>query len=220
MIGIIEDVLTKKFKSAYMEASYDKAKSTIEEKGYRAVSLEEIAYLKIYGDATRVIKNGEKEEKDLSLWENSNWVKEWVVYVPNKGRFITSNLESNGKVIAVYREKGEYFLYKKQVRRALEDAIEIPNNLKSVSTKKFSKSEFLCKLFGRENAIELGYILRGRGIKRFSFKFYSQRDVEIRGRELNKIGEVFAYPLLLKKNVIHGYWDPSLGGKFRGIKNY
>lgn len=217
MIEIIEDVSTEKYKSSYVENySYDKSKQTLEKEGYRILNLNENINLKVYGKPL---------QDDLTLWEQGNWVKPWIIYSRDKGRFIIPDIpknETNGELIAHYRTYGQYSLDLDQINKSLENHIKLPNNLKSVFTRNLWRSELFRKLIEKEwiekeEVIELGHILKHKGINKFNFKFYSQGEADKIIKDVKGNFDGFAYPLWFGTDGFNGYHD-LLMGRMRGIK--
>jgi len=168
MIEIVEDILTKKFKSAYIEAvSLKKGKTKLEERGYnKMISLEENVGLMIY------------EGKKAFISQNGNWVKEGSIYIPQKDLFLTRNspvlelIEDNNN-----RSEEKYLISGKQIKKALEDSVCIPYNLNTIPTKKIGKEEITKWMFGK-NALEFRYFLEDLGIKKLHFKLCPKKEVD------------------------------------------
>ncbi|MEK6872635.1 MAG: hypothetical protein AABW90_01320, partial [Nanoarchaeota archaeon] len=115
-IKIVKDVTSGELLSAYVEAPFDKGKEALEKEGYEIISLEENARLRM--------QVGYKSPVTI----NGNWVREAIIYVPNKGAFLTkrSPIMENAKEATDCHRKGiEYFLTDEQVEKALENAVEI-----------------------------------------------------------------------------------------------
>src|SRR3989344_9379505 len=79
MVNLNVDIKPSVTYSAYVEAPFDKGKEALEEAGYRIISLQENAQLRM------------QEGQDAFVSRNGNWVKEGIIYVPNKGKFLTKN---------------------------------------------------------------------------------------------------------------------------------
>src|SRR3989338_2081513 len=98
------------------------------ERGYRPISLEEVAILRILGDAN--IYGSLLENRFPSISDKNCTTKEAFVYVPDKGLFLTRNsplVEEPKEIAKTYRidYKEEYYLTDKQVEKALAHAVKI-----------------------------------------------------------------------------------------------
>ena len=77
---IIEDITHGPLKSAYVGgAPFDKAKEALERRGYRIISLEEMARLRI------------QEGKGAEISLKGNWVREGLIYAKKGEVFLTKN---------------------------------------------------------------------------------------------------------------------------------
>jgi|TARA_Y100000310_G_scaffold340166_1_gene435026 hypothetical protein len=142
-----EDVKPSRISSAYIDAPFDVAKAELEKSGYRIISLEESANLRVerrtYGDP-------------------DSWVKEGMLYVPNKGVYITKNspIIKYPEIATQYHRTGsDYNLTEEEVKHALEDSIQIFPYNTSVPTDRFGQDVLALYLFGN-NAPEYGQYLR------------------------------------------------------------
>ncbi len=78
MVKVNIDVKSREITSAYVfDVPFDRGKKALEKEGFRIISLEENARLRMQEGINHFVS------------ENVNWVKEDAIYVPNKGRFLT-----------------------------------------------------------------------------------------------------------------------------------
>lgn len=153
MTKINVDINPRGMASAYINAPFDTGKKELEKQGYKIISLEENAKLRM------------QEGKDAFISRNGNWVKEGVIYVPNEGRFLTKVspiMESPKKATNCHRNGQDYYLTDKQVERALEDSVLISD--KPIPTNRFADNKITAYAFG-DSAKQYGEFLREAGIK-------------------------------------------------------
>jgi hypothetical protein len=146
------DVRPRGIASAYVNAPFDEGKQALEKQGYNIISLEENAKLRI------------QEGKDAYVSRNGNWVKEDVIYVPNKGKFLTRNspiIENPKKATDCHRKGKDFYLTDEQVEEALADSVLL--SLKSVPTNRFGDDDITNYAFG-DSAKEYGKFLKDVGI--------------------------------------------------------
>jgi len=137
---IIQDITPRGIVSAYVNIPFDKGKQALEEQGYRIISLEENAQLRI------------QEGKDDYVSRNGNWTREGVIYVPNKGKFLTKNspiMENPEQTTESHRNNQDFYLTDEQVEKALEDCVELKNN--PIPTNRFADDKICIYVFGSEN---------------------------------------------------------------------
>jgi len=99
-----------------VHAPYDTALEFLKERGYREATLAENAQFRIQAG------------KDSGLSQQGNFVKEDILYIPRKGTFLTKNPITSQvpeKVIQAHIDGKEFYPTKRQVDKALEDAIQI-----------------------------------------------------------------------------------------------
>lgn len=137
---IIQDITEGKIKSAYLEAPFDEGKVELEKAGYKIISLEENAKLRI------------QEGKDAFISKNSNWVREGVVYIPKKGRFLTKNspvLKNLRQATISHTNRNKYHITNKQVENVLKNSIRVPYNVGGIPTNRFGEDEITNFCFGK-----------------------------------------------------------------------
>lgn len=148
---IIQDVNTRKVKSAYVDASFDKGKEALEAKGYSLISAQEQAKLRV------------QEGVDSFITQNGNWTKEGFVYVPNKGVFLTKNspIVDNAREATEANRQGNWFyINDAQVESALADSVKVSKG--RIPTNRFADDEVTSYLFGKD-AKEYGEFLIADG---------------------------------------------------------
>lgn len=164
MAEVNVDIKQGELGSAYIEAPFDKGKEALESKGYRIISLEENAGLRI------------QEGKDSFISRNGNWTREGVIYVPKKGIFLTKNspIMDNAKEATDCHRNGKgFYLTDSQVERALEDSVKLKK--KSIPTNRFKDNKIAIYAFGNY-AEKYGQFLRNAGIKEMSVWLEDMQD--------------------------------------------
>ena len=149
---ITQDVSKGKLQSAYVEAPFDKAKETLEKAGYRIISAEENAGLRV------------QEGAESGISQNGNWTREGFIYVPKKGIFLTKNspiMENPTEATNANRQGELYFLNDSQVESSLVNAVKVSKT--EIPTNRFADEEITSYLFGK-NAKQYGQFLKGQGI--------------------------------------------------------
>ena len=99
-----------------MVAPFDEGKEILSENRYEIISLEEDAKLRI------------QEGAKASISLNGNWVREGVVYVPNKGIYLTKNspIIANAKqAVNCHRKGQDFYLTDEQVEQSLQDFVKL-----------------------------------------------------------------------------------------------
>ena len=153
MIKIIKDIETNPIGSAYVKLPFDKAKIELESNGYRIVSLSENARLRL------------NERINSEVSRNGNFVREGILYLPDKRRFLTKNspiIDYPEQATSCNRNNSEFYLNDDMVQKSLSDSIEI--KLKEIPTNGFDEIDLSVYLFG-ENAKKYGDYLKNLGIK-------------------------------------------------------
>jgi hypothetical protein len=149
---LCDDISKGKMLSACIEAPFDKGKEALESKGYRIISLEENAGLRIQ----------EGRDSFISRW--GNWTREGVIYVQKKGKFLTkkSPIMDNAKEATdCHRNGKDYYLTNKQVEEALADCVELSGE--SIPTNRFKDEKVTVYAFG-DIAEQYGNFLKETGI--------------------------------------------------------
>jgi len=158
---ITQDVKRGKLHSAYAVGAFDKAKASLQRKGYRIISLEEQAGLRV------------QEGTGSSVSTKGNWTREGVIYVPDKGTFLTKNspIMENAREatdchrVASYGKSGEFYLNDEQVEKALADSVRLNVKVKDsyIPASDFGNRKETIYAFGK-NAKEYGEFLKENGI--------------------------------------------------------
>ena len=158
-MGITQDIQRGKLHSAYAAGlAFDKAKLALESEGYRVVSLEEQAGLRVQEGIGSIVS------------QRGNWVREAFIFVPNKGFFLTksSPIMANAReATKCNRNHKEFYLNEEQIEKALADSVKAVHA--RIPTWRFSEEEIISFAFG-ENAEPYGKFLKDNGID--GVKFY------------------------------------------------
>jgi len=121
--NLIQDVTKGDLLSAYVESHFDEGLEILQENGYRLISLQENARLRI------------QEGHQAYISQYGNWVLEDVLYYPIKGKFLTrvSHLTENSAEAKKINETGaDFYLNDEQVERCLTDSVKLLSNPEDV----------------------------------------------------------------------------------------
>ncbi len=146
------DIKPRGIASAYVVAPFDKGKEALAKEGYKIISLQENARLRM------------QEGADADISKNGNWVREGAIYVPKKGKFLTKNspIMANAKEATTCHRNGQdFYLTNEQVEEALADSVEL--SVASVPTNRFGDCDITVYAFG-EDAKKYGEFLKQVGI--------------------------------------------------------
>ena len=135
--NLTEDVKPSKISSAYVNAPFDEGKAELERNGYRVISLEEAAKLRM--------------EKRPSRMDEGFWVREGMLYVPKKGVYITKNspvMAYPEMATQAHKTESDFYLTDEEVGKALEDSIQIPPHSIEIPTDRFRDDTSAFYLFG------------------------------------------------------------------------
>ena len=153
------DIRPRLVQSGVVYAPFDIAKETLEENGYRIISLEENA-------EQRIIQG-----KDSYISNNGNRVSEGVIYIPKKGNFLVRRspiLSRPKEVTDCHRNNKEFYPSKEEIEQSLNDSVDFPISYTEISTKKFNKEALTIWAFGNgdnRKAQKYGDFLLNAGIK-------------------------------------------------------
>ena len=165
MIEIIQDIKPRGLISAYVDAPFDQGKEALSKEGYRIISLQENARLRMQeGAKAHVSKYG-------------NWTKEGVLYLPKKGRFLTKNspiMTNAQEATECHRNGRDFYLTDEQVQESLANSVEL--NEKEIPTKRFGENEVTVYAFG-EDAEEYGQFLKEQGINEMPIWLADVKDI-------------------------------------------
>lgn len=154
-------------KSAYVEAPFDKAKAELEKEGYRIISLEENAKLRM------------QKGKNAFISQNGNHVQEAVIHDKAKGIFLTKYpiiIKNAEKATDCHRHGNEFFIDKEQTENALKDSAKFPKTENySIPTDRFGEDEITDFAFGKI-AKDYGLFLKDAGINEMPVWFASLKD--------------------------------------------
>ena len=151
---ITVDIKPTGVESAIVYAPFDIAKKALENKGYRIISLEENAKLRI------------QQGKGSYISKNGNRTREAVIYLPDKRIILTKNspiMENPKEATTAYRNGNEYFLTNEQVEQALQDSVSLSG--KAIPTNDFKNNEITNFAFG-DIAENYGLFLKNAGINK------------------------------------------------------
>ncbi len=159
--NIHRDINIGEISSAYTVAPFDEGVEALITEGYRLISLEENARLRI------------QEGREHGISRIGNWVREGLVHISKKGTFLTKCLSLRAylkEATQCYRERRDFHLTDKQVTEVLEDAIavkdcEIPFKMfadNDITRFAFGEcageyGEFLMRALGRKKAMPIRY---------------------------------------------------------------
>jgi len=166
MAQVTQDVKGK-IESAYVkDAPFDEAKKALEKDGYKIISLEENAQLRI------------QEGKNAYISQNGNYTREGVVYIPKKGIFLTKNspiMKNAEKATQCHRNGNEFYINKEQIEKALDKKYSVKIDNRSIPVSEFGNEEITDFAFGK-TAKEYGQFLKDAGIKEIPFYLASLED--------------------------------------------
>lgn len=106
-----------------------------------------------------------QQGKDAYVSKNGNWIREGVIYLPDKRIILTKNspiMENAKEATNAHRSGNEYFLTEEQVEQALTDSVRLSGE--SLPTNRFKESEIANFAFG-DVAEQYGLFLKDAGIK-------------------------------------------------------
>lgn len=152
---LVIDVRPRMTTSSYVVAPFDEAKEALEAQGYRVISAQENARLRM------------QEGIGSDISRNGNWTREGFLYVPDRGVFLTRNspiMANARKATKAHRSGKGYYLTDTQVEQALGknlvDSINITNT--SIPTNRFGEDQTTLFVFGEE-AESYGRFLKDEG---------------------------------------------------------
>lgn len=166
-MAITQDVSNGKLHSAFVGdkgVSFENGRDALEKEGYRIISLEEQAGLRI------------QEGSEAAISRYGNWVKEGVIYVPKKGIFLTKEspiMNNSVKKENAPRKDGGFYLTGKQVKSALADSVKITETEIPVSN--FINNELTRYAFGKY-AKSYGGLLKQNGIESMPITLAAMED--------------------------------------------
>jgi len=158
--------------SILVRADFDEGLRTLKREGYRLISVEENAILRMQQSCYPVffkdIRGGNRAkrvrmfEKYKHLWDYStkeivcceygNFVSQGILYVPNKGIFLTNNspvLDNPEKATQALKQRKEYYISSEQIEKGLADSVEILPIGSKIPLKRFGEDPATVFLFGK-----------------------------------------------------------------------
>ena len=153
----IVDIKPIGIESAVVYAPFDKAPAELQKNGYKIISLEDNAKLRI------------QQGKDAYISSNSNWTREGILYIPKEGNKLVRNspiLESAREATRAHKIGREFYPTKEQIASALTDSIDFPEKTIEIPTNRFDSEALPIWVFGGEQEAQAyGEFLREAGIK-------------------------------------------------------
>ena len=196
---ITRDINPTGMASAYIQAPFDKAKQALESEGYKIISLERNAQLRI------------QQGKDSYISRNGNWVKEGFLILPNDKFYLTklSPIMENPKEATKAHKNGqEFYLNDNQIQESLEDSVKITD--RKIPTKRFGENQLTVYTFG-EQAEDYGLFLQDANIEEMPIWLPNSED------------KAFSRPLWFWSLGGRSYlcgddWDLCYGYRMRGVQ--
>jgi len=197
---IIQDIQPRGMYSAYVDASFDKAKQALEKDGYSIISLEQNARLRIQEGKSR----------------NGNWTREAFLYNPETNLWYLTKkspiMDFPVEATNAHRKGREYFLTNEQVQRALEDSVEVKD--REIPTDRFGEDPLAVYAFG-DSAQDYGLFLKD-----------VNKDVNIKEMPIwlpDSREKPFARQLWFRYlddwSVLDGDYMGLLSGRMRGVRD-
>ena len=197
------DIKPTGIESAIVYAPFDEGKEALESRGYRIISLEENAKLRM------------QQGKEHYVSRNGNWTREGVIYLPDKRIVLTKNspiMQNPKEATSAHRKGVDYFLTDEQVEQAMQDSIKLSLSGESIPTKRFKDNEVTNFAFG-DVAEDYGLFLKEAGIGEMPVYLANISDKPF-ARQLWFGGLDYGYVLV-------GNYGRFLdvGDRLRGVKN-
>ena len=197
---IIQDIQPRGMYSAYVDASFDKAKQALEKDGYSIISLEQNARLRMQEGKSR----------------NGNWTREAFLYNPETNLWYLTKkspiMDFPVEATNAHRKGREYFLTNEQVQRALEDSVEVKD--REIPTDRFGEDPLAVYAFG-DSAQDYGLFLKD-----------VNKDVNIKEMPIwlpDSREKPFARQLWFRYlddwSVLDGDYMGLLSGRMRGVRD-
>ncbi len=152
MANLTVDAKPKGIGSAYVSAHFDEGLEALAGAGYRIISLQENARLRMQEGAYATVS------------KRGNWTRDGILYLPTKGTFLTKNspIIANAKEATnCHREGKEFYLTEEQVEQATQDSVKLTDI--PIPTNRFGEYRMTHYAFG-EDAQKYGEFLREAGI--------------------------------------------------------
>jgi len=201
---IIQDIQPRGMYSAYVDASFDKAKQALEKDGYSIISLEQDARLRM--------QEGKDPLFQETVSRNGNWTREAFLYNPETNLWYLTKkspiMDFPVEATNAHRKGREYFLTNEQVQRALEDSVEVKD--REIPTDRFGEDPLAVYAFG-DSAQDYGLFLKDANIKKMPIWLPDSREKPF-ARQL-----WFRY--LDDWSVLDGDYMGLLSGRMRGVRD-
>jgi len=196
---VVNDVRPSEIDSAYVDAPFDKGKEALGKAGYKVISLRDNARLRM------------QEGADSPVSRTWNWTREGVLYVPEKGTFLTKNnpiMQNPADATNAHRRGEDFYLANEQVEYALEDSVSLEGG--AVLTGGFSQDSRTAFAFG-DVAQAYGDFLGENDISEMPILLGSIRD------------KPFVRPMwfgsLVNGSGLGGGRDLDFGNRVRGVRS-
>ena len=193
------DIRPTRIESAVVYLPFDEALEALTEQGYEVISLDQNAQLRI------------QQGKDANISRNGNWTREGVLYVPDKGVFLTRNspiIQNAKEATQAHREGGDYFLTDEQTEQALQDSVQF--SAKDIPTNRFSENGITRYAFGKI-AEQYGQFLIEAGIKKMPVLRADLSDKPF-------ARQIWFGVLGVSSELSGNYWGLNSDGMLRGVK--
>ena len=164
MVELIVDIKPLGIYSAHIKAPFDEGKETLNQAGYDIISLRDNAQLRM------------QQGTDSFVSKNGNWVREGVLYVRDKGTFLTKKspiMANPQEATEFHRVDLEFYLTAQQLEEALEDSVKLSRD--SIPTNRFAEDPVTVYAFG-EVAEQYGAILSDNKLKEMRVWLASPED--------------------------------------------
>jgi hypothetical protein len=164
MTDTLSAVKPRTIAPTYVAAPFDQGKEILAKAGYRVISLQENAQLRM------------QEGVNSYVSQIGNWVREGAIYAPSKGVYLTKNspiMENAVEATNCHRKNVEFYLTPEQVEKSLADAVKLSGE--SIPTNRFKDNETTVYAFG-EDADKYGQFLKEAGINSMSVYITGTQD--------------------------------------------
>ena len=207
-MAIINDIKPRGIDSAYAQLPFDQGKVELEKAGYRVISLEENARLRI------------QEGKSADVSRSGNWVREDFLYVPKRDKVIfTKNspiMKHAIEATQANRDGKEFYVDEQEVQKALGDSIDVSYSQKPIPTKRFGENEITVFAFGDEKkAQEYGAFLKEAGISEMPLWIVDNKYVN---EQENSFARKLWFRILDVRSVLGGDGGLYYDNRVRGVR--
>jgi hypothetical protein len=205
---MVDDIKPTAVLSRAYSAPFDEGKKLLESEGYHIISLEENAGFRM------------QEGKEAFVSRNGNWVKEGVLYIPNKGNKLVRNspiLYSAVEAVQAHREGKEFYPSKEAIEKALEDSINFSITNTEIPTNRFGENELTVWAFGlgdSKKAQAYGDFLKESGISKMPAWSIDKNYVN---EQSNPFARQLWFDWLGGRSGLVGGGDLRCGSRVRGV---